>query len=182
MKLLQTGNQITQVAETLSSNQSSVLFTMVVLMPGASWGLNTYLSDELTSTEMINYLPCIRDLIYIYGMGDWWVAGNECNSFRICDSSLTMILRGEQPDFFSTNAVNQSLAKSRQVRSVDVTPAPVDCELSSWSSWTACDPCQKKRVRSQALGERQASGQGWEIKMETSIQHSGRGTDGSVWP
>lgn len=70
MKLLQTGNQITQVAETLSSNQSSVLFTMVVLMPGASWGLNTYLSDELTSTEMINYLPCIRDLIYIYGMGD----------------------------------------------------------------------------------------------------------------
>lgn len=55
--------------------------------------------------------------------------------------------RGEQPDFFGTNAVNQSLAKSRQVRSVDVTPAPVDCELSSWSSWTACDPCQKKRYR-----------------------------------
>ncbi|XP_059111997.1 complement component C8 beta chain isoform X1 [Peromyscus eremicus] len=55
--------------------------------------------------------------------------------------------RGEHPDFFGTNAVNQSLAKSRQVRSVDVTPAPVDCELSSWSSWTACDPCQKKRYR-----------------------------------
>ncbi|CAH6790589.1 complement component C8 beta chain isoform X1 [Phodopus roborovskii] len=55
--------------------------------------------------------------------------------------------RGEKPDFFDTNAANQSLAKSRQVRSVDVTPAPVDCELSSWSSWTACDPCQKKRYR-----------------------------------
>ncbi|XP_036035781.1 complement component C8 beta chain isoform X1 [Onychomys torridus] len=55
--------------------------------------------------------------------------------------------RGEQPDFFGTNAVNQSLAKSRRVRSVDITPVPVDCELSSWSSWTVCDPCQKKRYR-----------------------------------
>ncbi|XP_003495797.1 complement component C8 beta chain isoform X1 [Cricetulus griseus] len=55
--------------------------------------------------------------------------------------------RGEKPDFFDANAANQSLAKSRRVRSVDITPAPVDCELSSWSSWTACDPCQKKRYR-----------------------------------
>ncbi|XP_021505778.2 complement component C8 beta chain isoform X1 [Meriones unguiculatus] len=55
--------------------------------------------------------------------------------------------RGEKPDFLETNAVNESLVKSRPVRSVEVTPAPVDCELSSWSSWTACDPCQKKRYR-----------------------------------
>ncbi|XP_055485002.1 complement component C8 beta chain [Psammomys obesus] len=55
--------------------------------------------------------------------------------------------RGEKPDFLETNAVNGSLVKSRPVRSVEVTPAPVDCELSSWSSWTACDPCQKKRYR-----------------------------------
>ncbi|XP_042555182.1 complement component C8 beta chain [Dipodomys spectabilis] len=55
--------------------------------------------------------------------------------------------RGQIPHSLESNTVNGSLARSRQVRSVDVAPVPVDCELSSWSSWTACDPCQKKRYR-----------------------------------
>ncbi|KAK2495598.1 hypothetical protein MC885_017797 [Smutsia gigantea] len=28
---------------------------------------------------------------------------------------------------------------------------PIDCELSSWSSWTTCDSCQKKRYRHASL-------------------------------
>ncbi|XP_047584374.1 complement component C8 beta chain [Lutra lutra] len=55
--------------------------------------------------------------------------------------------RGERPHCLESNAVNKSLAKSRQTRSVGVVPMPLDCELSSWSSWTTCDPCQKKRYR-----------------------------------
>uniref|UniRef100_A0A8C5ZL41 Complement component C8 beta chain n=1 Tax=Marmota marmota marmota TaxID=9994 RepID=A0A8C5ZL41_MARMA len=55
--------------------------------------------------------------------------------------------RGERLCPFESSTVNRSLAKSRQTRSVDVPLMPIDCELSSWSSWTACDPCQKKRYR-----------------------------------
>ncbi|XP_054429744.1 complement component C8 beta chain [Pteronotus mesoamericanus] len=59
--------------------------------------------------------------------------------------------RGERQPSLESNAVNRSLAKSRQTRSVDVTLTPIDCELSSWSSWTRCDPCQKKRYRHATL-------------------------------
>ncbi|XP_036112895.1 complement component C8 beta chain [Molossus molossus] len=58
---------------------------------------------------------------------------------------------GERPPSLESNAVNESLAKSRQTRGVDVTLMPINCELSSWSSWTRCDPCQKKRYRHAVL-------------------------------
>ncbi|XP_054576725.1 complement component C8 beta chain [Eptesicus fuscus] len=64
---------------------------------------------------------------------------------------LSLLKRAERPPYLESNAVNGSLAKSRQTRSVDITLRPVDCELSSWSSWTRCDPCQKKRYRHAVL-------------------------------
>ncbi|NXD38891.1 CO8B protein, partial [Copsychus sechellarum] len=40
-----------------------------------------------------------------------------------------------------------SVARDRRARSVHVPPQPRDCVLSSWSSWSKCDPCHKKRYR-----------------------------------
>jgi len=44
------------------------------------------------------------------------------------------------------------MAGSRRARSVSSLPQPRDCVLSAWSSWSNCDPCQKKRVSVHGLG------------------------------
>ncbi|XP_039743328.1 complement component C8 beta chain [Pteropus medius] len=83
-----------------------------------------------------------------------WVWRIQAELFLLCTALCCLSLpgsRGERPPSLESNAINESLAKSRQTRNVAVTLMPIDCELSSWSSWTMCDPCQKKRYRHATL-------------------------------
>ncbi|XP_006879790.1 PREDICTED: complement component C8 beta chain [Elephantulus edwardii] len=79
-----------------------------------------------------------------------WAWMKPAELFLLCAVLVCLSLsgsRGERLHSLESNAVNESLAKSRQARSMHDIPMPIDCQLSSWSSWTACDPCQKKRYR-----------------------------------
>uniref|UniRef100_A0A8C3QLL7 Complement component C8 beta chain n=1 Tax=Cyanoderma ruficeps TaxID=181631 RepID=A0A8C3QLL7_9PASS len=55
--------------------------------------------------------------------------------------------------------------RDRHTRSVSGPPQPRDCALSAWSSWSKCDPCQKKRYRF--------------ARLEQPSQFSGEPCDGS---
>ncbi|XP_034780210.2 complement component C8 beta chain-like [Acipenser ruthenus] len=42
---------------------------------------------------------------------------------------------------------NCTLPRRRWTRAASSPPEPLDCQLSAWTAWSQCDPCQKKRYR-----------------------------------
>ncbi|XP_053106726.1 complement component C8 beta chain isoform X2 [Hemicordylus capensis] len=54
---------------------------------------------------------------------------------------------GEKELSIQLNGADVNMTKGRWRRSPNNPPQPIDCILSSWSSWTTCEPCQKKRYR-----------------------------------
>ncbi|XP_033007891.1 complement component C8 beta chain [Lacerta agilis] len=70
--------------------------------------------------------------------------------FVICASISFVNLHcfsGEKDSSLQLYGADTNVTKGRWRRSPSNPPQPVDCTLSSWSSWSACDPCQRKRYR-----------------------------------
>ncbi|XP_062850535.1 complement component C8 alpha chain [Trichomycterus rosablanca] len=55
---------------------------------------------------------------------------------------------GESTNTFWSSSYNRTRTFSRRTRDTS-SPAPIDCKLKSWTSWTPCDSCTDKTVRFQ---------------------------------
>ncbi|KAF2976662.1 hypothetical protein EK904_003276 [Melospiza melodia maxima] len=90
----------------------------------------------------------------------WWGLAQLCAwILTVCSLALTPAQAGRELQALPSHSL-QPLSKHsfkdlralfvplprRSSRDVN-SPAPVDCQLSQWSGWTDCFPCQEKKVR-----------------------------------
>ncbi|XP_004449942.2 complement component C9 [Dasypus novemcinctus] len=67
------------------------------------------------------------------------MSASQILAFAICILDISVLTAGPPPSYSSVPARE------------DGTPLPVDCRMSPWSEWSACDPCLKEMFRSRSV-------------------------------
>ncbi|XP_027734863.1 complement component C8 alpha chain [Empidonax traillii] len=77
----------------------------------------------------------------------WW---SQCQLSLLILSICPLVLMARQATATACKEPEALPTQRRSSRDVN-SPAPVDCQLSQWSGWTDCFPCQEKKYRYRRL-------------------------------